>query len=129
MQLEQAGPQLLRTQLHDLVLPSMEAALRRILDLGIEQAPEEACGILVNEFQGVRIVKMINRAEDPTRSYQIDVKTLKQLALKPKTWSHVAVWHTHPGGLVGPSPGDLEHKLHNVHYVVVTVPTGETVWF
>jgi proteasome lid subunit RPN8/RPN11 len=39
------------------------------------------------------------------------------------------VWHTHPGGLVGPSSGDLEHAVTGVNYLVVTVPGGEARHF
>lgn len=130
MPLEKLEPQssLASTQLLDLLLPSVQAALERILHLGIEEAPNEACGLLVNEFEGVRVVKMINRATNPVNGYVLDASTIRQLATQ-RQWSHVAVWHTHPGGLVGPSSGDLEHKVPNVKYVVVTVPTGEAVWF
>lgn len=117
------------TQVADFAFPSMSAAFRRILDLGIEAAPEEACGILVNEVDGIRVVQMLNRAEDRTQSYRIDPAMLRQLALKPKSWEHVAIWHTHPGGHVGPSPGDLEHKVNGVTYLVIAVPTGEHEWF
>lgn len=131
MELEKADDQssLVQTQLMDLVLPTMGTAIRRILDYGIEAAPEEACGILVNEYQGIRVVQMLNRAEDRTEGYRIDPAMLRQLALKPESWAHVAIWHTHPGGHVGPSPGDLEHKLNGVNYLVVTVPSGEFEWF
>jgi len=110
-------------------LPTLTAALEHIFNLGMEAAPEEACGLIVNETMGVQVIPLKNRAEDPTASYVIDNATLRQLALKPKTWAHVAVYHTHPGGQVGPSSGDLEHKVNGVKYVVVTVPTGEIVWF
>lgn len=101
-----------------------------MLNLGIEAAPDEACGLLVKEAEDeYRVIQLVNRADDPTRSYQIDAETIKALALKPEVWAHVAVWHTHPGGLVGPSAGDLEHKVERVKYLVVTIPTGEVVWF
>ena len=126
------GPQSRHLQvlpIQRVALPSVEAALDHIFDLGMEGAPEEVCGLIVNETAGCMVVPMINRAEDPTASYRIDGQTLRQLALKPKTWEHVAVYHTHPGGDVGPSALDLEHKLDVVKYVVVTIPTGEKVWF
>lgn len=113
------------TQIMGILLPTLDAACQRMFDIGMEEAPKEACGILVREFEGFRVHQLTNRAEDPTRSFRIDADTLRQLALKPKTWTNVAVWHTHPGGLVGPSPGDLEHKVHHVKYIVVTIPTGE----
>src|SRR5687768_13092470 len=117
MQPEQAdrSSSLATTQLMDLAFPSMEAGLSRILSLGIEAAPEEACGLLINEVHGVRIVPMVNRAEDPVNGYRIDPVTVRQLVSQHKHWRHVAIWHTHPGGLVGPSPGDLEHKNDNVN--------------
>lgn len=118
-----------RTHLQDLVYPTMDVALSRILDLGIEAAPEEACGIIVNETGAVRVVQMHNRAEKPGDSYRIDPVTIRSLHLRPHVWAHVAVWHTHPGGNVGPSPGDLAAKVEGVKYIVVTVPTGEAVQF
>lgn len=129
MPLEKVERSLIPTQLLDLVLPELPTALQRILDLGIEGAPHEVCGIIVREWEGFRIVQLHNRADDPTDSYRIDSATLRTLALKPETWKHVAVWHTHPGGRVGPSPGDLATKIPEVKYLVVTVPTGEAVWF
>jgi proteasome lid subunit RPN8/RPN11 len=121
--------QLKPTRLQGLVLPSIEVALQLALEWGIEGAPEEVCGILVNETQGVRLIQLQNRAPDRTAGYLIDQETMRTLALKPKTWSHVAVWHTHPSGHVGPSEGDLAHKIHNITYVVISIPTGEVRWF
>lgn len=118
------------TQLHDLAYPSLKTAIEKILSLGIEGAPEEVCGLLIEEAPGVfRVIQMINRADDPTAGYRIDGETVQQLSIDSKHWSHVSIWHTHPGGLVGPSAGDLKHKQPNVKYLVVTVPTGEVVWF
>lgn len=31
------------------------------------------------------------------------------------------VWHTHPSGLIGPSPTDMEWKVEGMEYLVVTV--------
>lgn len=112
-----------------IALPSVQVAIEHIFDLGMEGAPEEVCGLIVNETTGVQVIPLRNRAEDPTASYVIDNATLRQLALKPKTWQHVAVYHTHPGGQVGPSARDLEHRITGVKYLVVTIPTGEAVWF
>lgn len=127
--LAEKATRLVATDLTGLVFPSIPAALSRVLDLGIEAAPEEACGVLVNETTGVRVIQLQNRSETPTREYRIDRETLRTLALKPDRWTHVAIWHTHPGGEVGPSAGDLEYKIPTVTYVVVTVPTGEVRWF
>lgn len=121
--------QIVPTRLRGLVLPSVRLALELVLEWGVEGAPEEICGLLVNETEGVRLVQLQNRAEDRCAGYVIDQQTMKTLAVKPKTWAHVAVWHTHPSGLVGPSEGDLKHKISNVTYVVVSIPSGEVRWF
>lgn len=112
-----------------LVMPDLATALERIFELGMEGAPEEICGLLVNETKGCLVIPLTNRSGDRLNSFVIDNVTLRSLALKPRTWAHVAVYHTHPRGQVGPSPQDLEHKIHSVKYVVVTIPSGEVVWF
>lgn len=108
----------------------MKAVTDQIFNWGMEGAPEERCGIVVMETpQEFRVVQLRNRAEDPTRMYKIDPNTLRTMALKPDLWSHVAIWHTHPNGMVGPSAGDLEYKIPTLKYLVVTIPTGEVVTF
>lgn len=131
--LEQAAspqsPSLQRVETQRIVLPTLDTALERVFELGMEGAPEEVCGLIVNETTGVQVIPLTNRSEDPFNSYVIDNQTLRQLALKPMTWAHVAVYHTHPRGKVGPSPQDLEARISSVKYVVVTIPSGEIVWF
>jgi proteasome lid subunit RPN8/RPN11 len=123
------SPKLQQLEIQRIALPTLASALDRVFDLGMAGAPEEVCGLIVNETAGVQVIPLRNRAEDPMNGYRIDSQTLRQLALKPKTWAHVAVYHTHPRGRVGPSPEDLEHRLDAVKYVVVTIPSGEVVWF
>lgn len=114
----------------NLAYPNRAVALDRIRDIGIEEAPNEACGVLIDEApHGVRVVQLRNRADDPTTGYRIDPQTLRTLSLAPDHWANVIVWHTHPRGTVGPSSGDLEYKIPGVNYVVVAVPTGEAVFF
>jgi proteasome lid subunit RPN8/RPN11 len=123
------SPELRKVETQRLVMPDLATALERVFDLGMEGAPEEVCGLIVNETEGVQVIPLNNRSEDPFNSYAIDTETLRTLALKPKTWAHVAVYHTHPRGQVGPSALDLEHRISSVKYVVVTIPSGEVVWF
>lgn len=115
--------------LHDLVYPTRSIACQKILDLGIEAAPEEACGVLVPGVLGFRVIPLRNRSPHPEDSYVIDPETVRSLRLQPEVWGDVRVWHTHPGGNVGPSPGDLKSKIRGLRYMVVTVPTGEVVEF
>lgn len=34
---------------------------------------------------------------------------------------NIVIWHTHPSGNVGPSRGDLTHKLDGLSYLVVSI--------
>jgi proteasome lid subunit RPN8/RPN11 len=113
--------------LTNLIYPTEWAALEAIKAIGVEFAPEEACGILVQEaFTEWRVVQLQNRAPDPTTSYKIDPATIAQIVKSPEMWyQKTQVWHTHPGGMVGPSQGDLDYKAEGVRYVVVTIPDGE----
>ena len=114
------------------LLLSWTQAMEAILQLGIEGAPEEQCGVMVpylaNDcFDGVgwEITRLANRAENKTRGYAIDPETIAQMVDSPKSWSEVRVWHTHPRGNVGPSDGDMIYAQPGVKYVVVAVPSGE----
>jgi proteasome lid subunit RPN8/RPN11 len=33
----------------------------------------------------------------------------------------MVIWHTHPSGNVGPSRGDLDHKLAGLSYLVISI--------
>lgn len=37
------------------------------------------------------------------------------------TRDSIVLWHTHPSGSVGPSRGDLDHKLGDLTYLVVSL--------
>jgi proteasome lid subunit RPN8/RPN11 len=36
----------------------------------------------------------------------------------------MVIWHTHPSGSIGPSRGDLTHKLQGLTYMVVSITPG-----
>lgn len=117
----------LSSLLSNLIYPTEHAALEAIRAIGIECAPEEACGILVQEsFEEWRVVQLKNRAEDTTTGYKIDPETIGQIVKNPDAWyNKTQVWHTHPGGTVGPSEMDMRTKVDKVRYVVVSIPHGE----
>lgn len=110
--------------------------LDRILELGQVAAPREACGIVSPDLQ---VTGLPNTSECPESSYGVQASDLVEAieayvdrsGVDPLTLTrgHFIVWHTHPGGLVGPSRGDLETKLEGFIYVVVTMPGGQASQF
>lgn len=108
----------------------------QILLVGEREAPNEACGIVTPDLA---VVQLPNSATSPTDSYAIASEDLGDAvwryhvksgadmnALSP---AHFMVFHTHPGGVVGPGPGDMHNKVGAFQYIVISLPNGEAVQF
>jgi proteasome lid subunit RPN8/RPN11 len=112
-----------------------------IVRLGTSRAPAEACGILLTRADGgPRIAEVPNRAAEPYHDVLMSHEDLQKALLEvvgdPARYPgnltrELVVWHTHPGGLVGPSKVDMEfrRKLGDTRCLVVTIPSGEAVQF
>lgn len=101
--------------------------LRRICLLA---APNEAAGVIM----GTRVVELENHAEDPTTAFQIHKDDLvKKLGMKPPGLGveEIIIWHSHPGGGIGPSRIDLQNKTGFKYHLVLTLLDGEMVptWY
>lgn len=106
--------------------------------IGQLRAPAEACGLLLptpdgytDEGRPRRVVEMPNRSKTPHNTYMFttdDVKISLERWLKltdPELHNDVIVWHTHPGGNIGPSAEDMRQKQTSLTYVVVALtPNG-----
>jgi len=103
---------------------------------GQETAPNEACGLWIpaTNIQGTHDLWLVdNIAEDPLKSYKMDMVDVSQLMERHNItgpgefYEQVIVWHTHPSGMVGPSKGDIDASMFNVKYMVMTIPSQEVV--
>lgn len=112
-----------------------------IVRIGTERLPNEACGILLTRSgAGPRIIEVPNRADEPHHDVlmlneEFD-EALRRIVGDPARYPgnltrELVVWHTHPGGLVGPSRNDMVFKreIGDIRCLVVTLPTGEAVQF
>jgi proteasome lid subunit RPN8/RPN11 len=112
---------------------SVSLVVPRIMELGLVEAPHEACGVVIPDFNAPPdswVHAMKNRSSNPLNSFNIDPQTVRSILLDRDTfgkdvWDDVLVWHTHPGGLVGPSDGDMKTRIAGLKYLVVTLPGGE----
>lgn len=112
-----------------------------IVRLGTLRSPSEACGLLLTRADGgVRIAEVPNRAAEPYHDVLMSnedlTEALRGMVGDPGRYPgnltrELVVWHTHPGGLVGPSKVDMEfrRKLGDTRCLVVTIPSGEAVQF
>lgn len=111
--------------------------LDQIIALGRAEAPAEACGIVTPDL---RVVSLPNcTPTEVTGSYVLGSDDLvgaieyyvDRSGVEPQslTRTHFIIWHTHPSGQIGPSKGDLDTRLPDFQYLVVTIPGGEAAQF
>lgn len=108
----------------------------QVLQLGRAEEPNEACGVVTPDS---RVVLLPNNSSSPTNSFVIATKDLvnamnnylarSEVHPTVLTREHFIIWHTHPGGVVGPGPGDIRERIPGFQYLVVSLPHGEAVQF
>lgn len=105
--------------------------------IGRKRAPSEACGLILPPVGdtaerpgiGSRVIELPNRSMNPRDEYELwgDDATLAiehwvgRAGVTQTHMDSIVVWHTHPGGTVGPSRGDLDHRPQDLSMVVVTL--------
>lgn len=98
-----------------------------------QEAPLETCGLIIQAPANVsgemwyRLYQLQNEAHDPLTSYKIDMGTVAELVSEETFFERCTVWHSHPGGAVGPGRGDCVVSQPGVKYLVVSLP-GEEVF-
>lgn len=121
----------------------LESDVEQIRQLGMETGADEICGLLLTRPDtGPRLCQVPNRARNPRRNVVMlsddMLDGVLELVGNPDRYPgdltrDLVVWHTHPGGLVGPSMVDLEWRwtetLSQTRCLVVTIPSGEAVYF
>ena len=109
----------------------------QIVEIGKAESPREACGVISPDL---RVVQLRNaHPTSPNDSYLIEIDDLvdsmvdyiHRSGVDPQllTRSHFMVWHTHPSGNVGPSQGDIDHRIEGFQYLVVSLPGGQATVF
>ncbi len=108
----------------------------QVLQYGQAEEPNEACGVVTPDS---RVILLPNKSPSPTNSFVIALEDLvnamndylARCGVEPAilTREHFIIWHTHPGGVVGPGPGDLRERQPGFQYLVVSLPNGEAVQF
>jgi len=108
------------------VLPDILARIGRI---GRDRAPIEAAGFI---FPGSRIIELANRSHTPTRNFEFEPQDVilaieaAHLELTDEDWEQAILWHTHPGGNIGPSSVDIANRIEVItHLVVALTDDGE----
>ena len=114
-----------------------EEALREVIEAGLAALPNETGGLLFPEPLGGTWIKVLdNFAPNPTQGIHFDREQFIDgchLYVKSNDdWGHLTIWHTHPGGGVGPSRTDMRRRIkHMGNLVVALTPEkqGIPTWF
>lgn len=115
--------------------------VEQIAQWGMEAGYVEICGVLLTRSDGgPRLKQVVNKAAKPEIQVFMHsddfMDALLDLVGHPEQYpgplgEELVVWHTHPGGLVGPSKQDLlwRKELGDTRCLVVTIPSGEAIQF
>ena len=80
-----------------------------ILAHALEEAPREACGVIVGlDDVGERVVRCRNAHPEPTSRYQVHPDDLRSAvsSMQDESRELVAIYHSHPRSQPVPSPTD-----------------------
>lgn len=105
--------QILEGKLHE--------ALKEIV---LKRAPQEAVGLLDDDG---RIIELTNHSSEPESNFEIRRDELIS-ALEGKLAAGLTLWHSHPGGGVGPSRTDMQQRLPFIDHLVISVVDGDLVY-
>ena len=108
-----------------LVSNQTEAELHRIAKLRV---PHEAVGLIL---PGERVVEVPNHSETPETNFVATRADMVTHLTSDMDLEEVALWHSHPGGGVGPSRTDMRSKTPFRHHLVVSIVNEDLVlsWY
>jgi len=108
-----------------LVSSQTEEELRKISYL---RAPHEAVGLILPDGS---VVELPNHSDKPESNFVASRADMMQHLTPEIDLEEVALWHSHPGGGVGPSRTDMRSKTPFRHHLVVSIVNEDLVlsWY
>ncbi len=102
----------------------LERELKRVIT---EAMPGEACGLITDDFTMV----LLTNQSGVEGEFQASRDEILKAVSTVRDVENVAFWHSHPGGGIGPSTFDLQHKTPFNFHCVLAVVDGELVptWY
>jgi|SRR6478609_521727 len=102
--------------------------MRQLEQIILPEMPNEAAGLILPDGT---VVQLPNEAENPTNRFTVSrleiqkVLLSNHLPLSLATLEKLTLWHSHPGGGVGPSRVDLAQRVEPLSHLVIAVTDGE----
>lgn len=94
----------------------------------LKACPFETGGLILDDG---RVVQLPNKADNPSNSFQIDRSDVVEALLNENETRTLTIWHSHPGGNIGPSRTDLRLKTAIPYHLVLALVDGDLVptWY
>lgn len=92
--------------------------------------PVEAVGLVL---PGGRIIELPNRSLNATESFVTsggDIRLALEVAHIEMTeldWAETVLWHSHPGGGIGPSRVDMRNRVEGLRHLVITLAGDDVI--
>lgn len=101
-----------------------------LLNAVIRAEPREAVGLLTNDR---RVIPLPNRAYEPENTFSVTKEDILSAIRghEIEDLTNLTLWHSHPGGGVGPSKVDMQQKVPFLDHLVVTIVEDDIVltWY
>lgn len=98
---------------------------RSLQELITARLPNEAAGVILEDDQ---VIELRNLAPNPVNTFEISKQELREALAHVEDLSQVTLWHSHPGGGIGPSRIDIQQKTAFHNHLVITVVVDELVY-
>lgn len=102
--------------------PIIESVQEELIGI-CEEYMKERCGFITEEWE---VIQVENSHAEPYRNFYMnddDAKDALEYIYEKRNSHVIAIWHTHPNGVIWPSPRDLcgwPNPALNWRYLVVT---------
>lgn len=95
---------------------------KRLLEVAYKAAPRETGGLII---RGETVVVLENKATGNS-TFQFELETIRAAVCRHevplnRVAEDVVLWHTHPGGGVGPSREDMRNRTPLRHHLVLAL--------
>lgn len=99
-----------------------------LLRITTKRAPEEAVGLI--RFTG-EVVELVNVSRTPQETFEVHKAQVVAALEDDPDALRATLWHSHPGGVVGPSQVDIRSKTPFAYHLVVSLIDGDIVptWY
>jgi proteasome lid subunit RPN8/RPN11 len=112
-----------------------EEALREMTEAAVKALPSETGGLLYPERLGSSWIHVLDNIADSSSVMVFDNEQLIQAGLRfvrhPKDWERLTLWHSHPGGNIGPSRRDMKARIPQMGNLVIALVDGQGIpsWY